>query len=203
MQSDLVRNIREYGCWCNTASDWQVGRGEPVDSMDTACRNVHHSYKCLAAEGCNKDLPWVTAPELIDGSFQWTCAINGDEKIFPDPVEADCAVKACTIGTHLIASIHNLYLGGEAITPAHVHIGTDFEQMDFMGNVVGTIPGEFDFDAECVAIPGIRDKKCCGPYPYRREFDVNIGECCVENGFERIRSCGQCFVDDLSYPSEC
>merc|ERR1712004_185191 len=201
MQSSSTRNLRSYGCWCNIATDWQVGRGEPVDGLDTACRNVHHSYKCLTAEGCDKNIGWITGPELVEGMWQWTCAINKEQAF--DPVEGDCAVKACTVGTHLYSAISNLYLGGESINPANVHIGTDFEQMSFMGDVVGTVPGEFNFDNECVALPGDRDVKCCGPYPFRREYDINSAECCLESGFEKIRSCGQCFVDDLVYASVC
>ena len=203
-QSAMMTNLKSYGCWCNTASDWQIGRGQPVDGLDTACRNVHHSYRCLAAEGCDKDnLAWITAPEMVNGRLVWGCSVNDNGQTFPDPVQAGCAVKACTIGTHLYGSIMNLFMGGAGISPANVHIGTDFEQTDLLGNVVGTVPGEFDFDAECVAIPGERDVKCCGPYPFRREYDINTAECCAESGYEKIRSCGQCYAGDLVYPSEC
>jgi len=203
LQSVKTVNLRNYGCWCNTASDWKVGRGEPVDGMDTVCRNVHHSYKCLAAEGCEKDLPWITGPERTETGWALTCAVNGDGQTFPDPDEAQCAVKACTIGNHLLSSMNNLFMGGNTISPDNVHTGFDFVQTNYMGNQVGTVPGDFNFDDMCIALPGDRDVKCCGPYPFRREYDINTAECCVESGFEKIRSCGQCFQDDLVYPSQC
>jgi len=203
LQSVKTINLRNYGCWCNTASDWKVGRGEPVDGMDTVCRNVHHSYKCLAAEGCEKDLPWITGPERTETGWALTCAVNGDGQTFPDPDEAQCAVKACTIGNHLLSSMNNLFMGGNSISPDNVHTGFDFVQTDYMGNQVGSVPGDFNFDDMCIPIQGVRDVKCCGPYPFRREYDINTAECCVENGFEKIRGCGMCFEDDLVYPKQC
>jgi len=199
--SASLANLQFYGCWCHAGSDWRTGRGDPVDALDFTCRNVHHSYTCLAKEGCDKDMNWVQVPvwDFATSTLQLTCDYN--RNYYADQADGECAVKACTIGAHLQASITDLFMGGNSINPSFTHIGSNFERQDFNSGALVEIPGTFSFENGCTARPGQRDVACCGEYPFRREVDVNRNECCRENGFEHIRGCGQC-MEDLVF-SQC
>jgi len=202
-QVTLTANLQAYGCWCNAASGWAQGRGEPVDGIDTVCRNVHHSNACLAAEDCEIDGAWMTFPVMSANGFEFICQ---NDQLYNDAKDIDCANKRCTIGTHLVSGIMNLFMSGEALNSDNVHQGFEFNQVNPMnGQVVPntSIPGSFDFEAECVAEPGVREIDCCGPYPFRREYNIRTSECCVEDFVERIRSCGMCMSNELSNPSGC
>merc|ERR1739848_524372 len=55
LNSDNLRNLDEYGCWCYFGSDLGQpgvgpGKGEPVDPVDFACRTLHHGYDCIVKD---------------------------------------------------------------------------------------------------------------------------------------------------------
>lgn len=209
---EVLNPIRGYGCWCSLESGFTEGVGQPVldNGLDTACRQVNRSYKCLkrdqAESGCNFDLAFYHTPinmamisSMESRSFREICE-DMNSIIYENASQLivdlgystefyECAMNLCTIEASFMS-----WLLSSAQSP------TGGFHMQFIHEKYG---GNFDPNTcDLSRIPGDNqedpDIKCCGEYPVRTEYPAWKKSCCRNNvnGIFTIRTKDQCVIDE-------
>merc|ERR1711881_329921 len=57
----VLGRIEHYGCWCYFDNDNGLGKGQPVNELDSFCRTLHEGYECAIFDGENEGdscVPW-------------------------------------------------------------------------------------------------------------------------------------------------
>lgn len=173
--------INQYGCWCYfDPTDFKLGKGVPINGVDSLCRTLHEGYKCAImdsrAEGIDC-VPYEVAylpgtnrglPGLID-----KCKERNPTDI--------CAERACIIEGYMVLNVFQAFFD-----PSQNH------------DLLFLHENGFDRESECINTkPAQRhDPFCCGTYPIRRpynnangnrqccgslSYNADINECCDED----------------------
>jgi len=166
---------QNYGCWCYLDDFHGLGKGKPIDGVDSECKTLHNNYECLildtiegVPDSCDEN-PWNVEYELKNTVKLISAILDRNQK---DAVELCkesnvndvCAQNVCIV---------------EMIFTIRVNIAKNefgFHIYDF-GHDYG-----FQSEEECKIFGENEsgDKSCCGEYPTRKSFRPNAGEkgCC-------------------------
>lgn len=159
-----------YGCWCNMASSFHVGHGKVQNELDENCRKTHLGYDCIrkdaAAVGstCETDTDeYRVVTAFTTSGVDYLCQAVNMAFYAHLPVEKrHCAVRLCKVESRFLS----WFL-------------TNFFRIRFDAQYIhDTYSGQFDFDSECVQVPGDVEKECCGLYPLRFPYNTDHQECC-------------------------
>ena len=149
------------------------GKGQPVNDLDQACKDLHHGYNCIKIDDseCNPrtldasqneyTLPLTAISPLVDPDQACQDANPGDT----------CGYRTCLVEAQfLITTYQPVYAGNQTWIDM-------WNDMTF----VHQPDGGFDFENQCIGRPGIGpagDKQCCGQYPYRNAYFTARKQCC-------------------------
>jgi len=186
---DYQKTLMDYGCNCFSmamADDWEgmsvyhfTSRGEPVDDLDSACKEAFKRYKCLEQDFSSGQLSDddTCSPGML---FDYHLDANGNIVCGPEdnPEYASgnngCKLAACQIER-------------EFSNKAYAIVGNE---MNNSGKKLAFMDGnKKNYEVECTARPGPARDACCGSYPDRKPYSSDLQSCC-ENG--DIRSFGSC-----------
>ena len=175
-----------YGCHCYFGSDWDKGRGTPVNQVDGLCHDLNTCYQCItidaAEEGDSTCEPAFqsyvipTSKDIEDKGLEHAC---GDAN-FGD----NCAIRTCCCDTRLADGIINYFFDGLVFDPAFSH------------------DNGWDPSLNCPIVHngscrhGDCEIQCCGQYPNRFPFktgDSIFRECCVDTVYNSMNK--QCCND--------
>lgn len=173
--NNLQNYFIPYGCWCNFDSNMynkpHVGRGQPLDLWDEACKRLVDGYECAVAEFGETCEPWtidygVAGTGTIPAVVEMICGVLTKDE--PN----GCARASCIVETTFMNTIAELVIRGQAIGT------TDISYID--ENSLHS-SNNWDRDTMCSfsGIGGSKEKECCGAdYPDKLPFKVDRSECC-------------------------
>ena len=195
-QMVMFSSASNYGCWCDIGNDLRRGsNGDPVNELDTACRDLHHNYNCITIEDptCN--------PRTLDaGAGEYQVPINALSPL--STVEDACAasnqIDSCAYNT----CVSEAYFLRQTVTPIYAGDQT-WTEMWSDEEFIHTPDGQFDYADRCGVEPtgvaggfsfdlqqnpcgpggcsvNINRKQCCGDFPRKTAYNPIIAMCCSD-----------------------
>lgn len=163
--------INQYGCWCYfDPSDFHMGKGVPINGVDSLCRTLHEGYKCAMMDSkeetkihdAAKCVPYEVT--YVPGTSRGLSQLNS--KCQERNSEDKCAERACIIEGYFVLNVFQAFFD-----PSQNH------NLHFLHS------NGFDREEECMnqKVQGERrDPFCCGSYPIRRPYNNQDGnkKCC-------------------------
>jgi len=188
-QKEYQKTLRGYGCNCfpmDSNDEWDgmavwnfASRGEPVDELDSACKEAFKRYKCLEQDFASGQLtdeatcqPGMLFEYHLDAAGNIVCGPEGN----PEYASGDNACKLAACEIERAFSMRAFAVVGNTMNNS----GKKLAFQD--GN-------KKNYEIECVARPGPPRDACCGSYPDRKPYSADLQSCC-ENG--NVRSFGSC-----------
>ena len=181
-----LQQINKYGCWCYfDPSDFNMGRGDPINGVDRLCRILHEGYKCAILDGKDegeKCVPYEV--QYLDGSNRGLGKLH--EKCAERNPDNACAERACIIEGHFVLSIFMAFFN-----PAEKH------SLQFLHE------NGFDRDSECFNSKAGQKSEpfCCGNYPIRKPYNNKDGnkKCCGSLSYNAdVLSCCDTKTEEIS-----
>jgi hypothetical protein len=190
-QKEYQKTLRGYGCNCfsnDANADWEgmavwhfTSRGEPIDELDTACKEAFKRYKCLEQDFSSGSLsdestcmPGMLFDYHMNASGEIVCGPEDNPEYANDAANHSCKLAACEIerafSMRAFAAIGN-------------EMNNSGKKLLFQDS------NKKNFDVSCVARPGPPRDACCGSYPERKPYSSDLQSCC-DNG--NVRSFGSC-----------
>jgi len=210
-------SVGSYGCWCDISNDLKANsKGDPVNELDTYCKQLHHNYNCVHMEyQCNprsldRQLGEYSIPIMIfisTYSLETLCAWGNPDN--------PCGEATCIVEGHFLRNAFAPFFRGDSYwqemwhdkSYRHKEIGgkfdtetqcvstknTDGMRLNYNNESLAKLKGDLKIiDAD----PSDRtylhhkhhQKQCCGEYPNKHEFFVDRKMCC--NG--RVERKGSC-----------
>ena len=167
-----MNQIWNYGCWCNFDDNLTTGKGVPVDQFDHVCQRMQLCLRCAEFDTnhCTARNTSYTAGmslQAMDIVSDCDSQNNGDV----------CKTHLCACEGQFVADIIDLLWTNTG--------GTNNSFKHESG---------FDVESECVVIsqggngggPGNTanqvqvENNCCGLYPRRVPYNVNMHGCCSD-----------------------
>lgn len=183
--------LDDYGCWCNFAEKYHLGRGPAIDEYDAACKQMTRGYECaiLDEPAC---VPWEETyqPDWLTNTIAVIGVSNNPESVVStctvNNSGSNCKIMACIIEGTFISQVWDLNLAQLPMNSNYKHVN-GFDPRSQANCPVNT------------QIHGDADDACCGAYPNRRPFRFKAGvrECCERNNKATIYNSGifQCCPD--------
>ena len=178
----------KYGCWCDIGNQLKrSSNGDPVNALDSACRDLHHNYNCITIEdaGCN--------PRTLDASAgEYNLPISALSPLLT--VEAACesgnVVDSCAYNT----CVAEAYFLRQTVAPVYAG-DSDWTNMWNDSTLQHSPEGSFDYEGTCgVSTGGVsgscppegcdpqsstfHEKQCCGAFPVKVAFFTHRAMCC-------------------------
>lgn len=187
-----LRGLWGYGCWCNFGGSLTNGKGTPVSKHDEACKRMQLCLRCAEIDagdgGYECDVKNVQYNSTLGQSLSGQ-NLNGNINGFNSGCEVQnpsdpCGAHVCTCEMQLVNEILGMVWDEEAYDPIWRR----------PSNPLG---GDFDFEANCLSEPGVREIDCCGKYPYRYTYNTKARSCCdpVEELFNPVKD--ECCADGV------
>ena len=182
--------ISSYGCWCNfdngIGSDaYGLGRSQPLDAFDKACKVLRENYRCLDIDGEFCD---IHNTEFISSIGSGGTTEMDKERLIVECAISNannpCAEKLCQIEGFFVQTIFK-------------HLFQD--GMVFDNNLDHKNPN-FDFDSSCqLHDTNDNDRYCCGEFPERWPFKSDgTKACCVDKLYNTMfKTCCDGSVQDI------
>ena len=175
---DAQQYMRKYGCYCFPVNGGTVGpresyHGEPLDELDSKCRDFYRSQTCLAEEFENDnnytcDVASVF-PFYIDNDTgdivcgQW--GVN-DPFNWSSTNEENCALQKCELEKLFVSEVAQLIADGFVQNENYKKI----EDADYSG---------FCPHATRSGNNGVNQNyQCCGVGIQRKKFNNLVAQCC-------------------------
>jgi hypothetical protein len=157
-----------YGCWCffddgDFTRRAGRGKGGAVDAFDATCRRLQLAYRCSIMDAQDRNEichPWgqsyaMINPEIIHKSTEDVATICASV------TDTLCAQEACIIEANFLNELYQL-------------IDDNMSMVDSFKHDSG-----FDVSQECVRTVEVHgDNECCGSFPERYPYRVDVRECC-------------------------
>lgn len=172
-------NLREYGCWCYFHADGSMpgevdarqGKGKPIDTLDSLCRELSWGYDCLIMETEDNNIVDTNGDPCVPWEVFYLPGTGGGLPGLHPTCEGfnanECARKACKIEGSFVLQLFSLLFDPNALNDAY-RPSNGFDQND-----------------NCPTVPGggPADRECCGAYPNRKPYHTRNGnnECCTDN----------------------
>lgn len=176
--SDARNGLFRHGCYCFRRAGGMIGskngyNGAPLDALDSLCRDLFRSEKCLQAdiENCDNDRAFPYT-ENDDGSV--TC--GQDLSQWPNWLDNEanqCKLKLCQLELEFATTLKQMIADGFVADPSISNINNK------------------DYDTMCPPpTPGNPppELECCGSGINRRPFNAVHQQCCSNE----IVSFGSC-----------
>lgn len=171
----------DYGCWCYF--EQTAGRGQPIDELDTYCKQLQDGYKCIIDDTTNAGAPCVPWTQSYSSAFGsgFPSGITSDNMIsLCDTLNAagSCAAMTCKVEGWFVQQFFLFATSGGVINAANRHANG------------------FDPNVSCPTTGFTQsDKACCGAFPSRYPFKTYSGAraCCGSNTYNT--SMFQCCPD--------
>lgn len=187
-----LRGLWGYGCWCHFGGSLTHGKGTPVSKHDEACKRMQLCLRCAEIDagdgGYECDVKNVQYNSTLGQSLGGQ-NLNGNSNGFNSGCQVQnptdpCGAHVCTCEMQLVNEILGMVWDENAYDPLPRH----------PSNPLG---GTFDFDANCISEPGVREIDCCGRYPYRYTYNTKARSCCnpVEELFNPVKD--ECCADGI------
>ena len=170
--------IWNYGCWCNFDDNLTEGKGMPVDEFDKICQKMQLCLRCAEFDNENcfsKNTSYTAGMSLQETDLVADCNSQNEGKL--------CETHLCACEGQFVADIIDL-----------LWLGTNVADSSFKHD------NGFDVDSECVVVgqnnggngvfgggngglsqnSEVEENNCCGIYPRRVPYNVNLHECCTD-----------------------
>jgi hypothetical protein len=185
--SFIMIDIKSYGCWCNF-NNGASGKGQPVDDIDMACKNLFGGYKCANVDDVFCDATTVTY-NSPDGFTSLPVTIGEEFQACTDANPGNtCGASACAVEKFFIAKLLRLL-----ISEGTVGLNASFKHDSFDPNV------QCNVQAQTGDLPAITE--CCGTYPSRMPYRTSFRGCCDNKLFSVATHC--CSVDQVMDVGTC
>jgi len=170
-----MNQIWNYGCWCNFDDNLTTGKGIPVDPFDHVCQRMQLCLRC--AEFDNTDCAARNTSYTAGMSLQATdivsdCDIQNNGDV--------CKTHLCACEGQFVADIIDLLwtnTGGSNEAFKHDN-GFDVEgECVGVGKILNTGGGN---PGNAVGNPVQAENTCCGLYPRRVPYNVDMHDCCSD-----------------------
>lgn len=162
-----LRDLMEYGCWCNMGPRLTEGQSAPLDKFDEACKSLQFCMRCTMMDNaelaspedvCDPKLNLYNVPFFFFGTLEQSCGLVN--------ALSTCNTRFCMCQTQWVWTVLDLSLLGETV------------REDLMQSNVN-----FDYETSCPVSgnpngSGSKDLMCCGNYPYRTPYNAVRLECC-------------------------
>lgn len=170
-----------YGCWCYFGDQHllRLAKGEPVDDMDTLCKQLHNNYECLIFDTEDDTDPDATCygwQEDHSVGFLATDTSTDEELVAGcASVNADsCKAHACAIEATFVRDFGILMLTDYTPIEEGFHYSEN-------GGVLETNAAYDGFRKNnCWGVPGQANPNpnCCGSFPNRLIYNAQVRGCC-------------------------
>merc|ERR1712179_252640 len=171
-----------YGCYCMFTDISGAGRSDPVDGVDSLCKQINDAYTCIATEhpDCN---PATVAYNKIsfNSNDVWNDCMMANRPT-DNPL---CSMKVCAAEFEFAANLAKMTTdvikeqGFPAIMAAGGPWGFLISDENKHAN--------FDFETQCPKSTSTTygEKKCCGSYPSKFPYRDQNGarQCCTDAVF--------------------
>lgn len=187
-QMVMFSSASNYGCWCDIGNDLRRGsNGDPVNELDTACRDLHHNYNCITIED-----PTCNPRTLNAAAGEYSLPISALSPLVT--VEAQCAGynigDSCAYNT----CVAEAYFLRQTVAPVYAG-NLDWTIMWNNSTLQHSPEGSFDYEGTCgVSTGGVsgscppegcdpqsstfHEKQCCGAFPVKVAFFTHRAMCC-------------------------
>ena len=177
-----------YGCWCDLGNQLKrSSNGDPVNDLDSACRDLHHNYNCIKIED-----PTCNPRTLNAAAGEYSLPISALSPLVT--VEAQCAGynigDSCAYNT----CVAEAYFLRQTVAPVYAG-NLDWTIMWNNSTLQHSPEGSFDYEGTCGVSTGgvsgscppegcnppssdIHEKQCCGAFPTKVAFFTHRAMCC-------------------------
>ena len=183
----LFSNARNYGCWCDLDdAQRRQSKGQPVNALDQACRDLQHAYDCISIDmgNCNARTANVTDDYVLPLTAI-SPIMNPKQQCQQYNKGNTCGMRICQVEAEFLR-----------VTYQPVYAGDNYwlDMWTDMNLVHQANGGSFNYENECqksgggnpCSTPGActnqpqpaGDRKCCGIYPYRTAYWTGRNKCC-------------------------
>lgn len=177
------RILRDYGCNCfpeDENAEWDgiaiyqfESHGEPVDELDSACKEAYKRYRCFTHDVDNGLLSDATSCmpgmefEFHMSSNEIICGPPEDPEYALNSDLNGCKLAACEIERAFSYRVFNIV--GNELNPS----GKKLRFREQNAHNFGT-----HGRGECKAQTGGDKDSCCGEFPNRKPFNSDMASCC-------------------------
>lgn len=173
--SDDERYIN-YGCYCGGG-----GVGEPVDEIDSLCRNLFFGYQCLKKDHDECD---------STRSYEWRVDETGQPKCVSDV--GTCEGDVCRLDIGFSNQLYKLKKSWKA--PYHANNGFNrlesCKSTDTRTHSSGSISDKTEqSENEGNGAVTVSKTSCCGVGLDRHMFRIDHLECCMDGSTKQIGMC--------------
>lgn len=186
---DAMMYMRRYGCYCFPVNTGTVGprfsyHGEPLDELDSKCRDFYRAQTCLTTE-FETDHSYTCDPSTVfpyyidtDNSNEIVCGHWSKDTpyVYSSINEENCAMQKCELEKLFVFEVAQLIADG-------------FQDNDSIRKI-----DDVDYQSFCPSIgrSGSNgnqvEHQCCGNGIQRKKFNSLVSQCCNDN----IQALGNC-----------
>lgn len=165
--------LNNYGCWCYFEENHGYGRGQPVDELDTYCKQLHDGYECIISDSVDEGTPCIPWEQTYTSAFGFgfpsgLSQSDIDTNCDANNVADSCSARTCKVEGWFIQQYFSYTTQGGVIDAANRHANG------------------FDVNVSCPITQGLQSEKaCCGNYPARYPYKTYDGarDCCVSHTY--------------------
>jgi len=177
LDSTLGSLDQNYGCWCYLDDFHGLGKGKPIDGVDSECKTLHHNYECLildtikgAPDSCDEN-PWNVEYQLTNPVQLISALLDRNQNDAVELCKESNLDDVCAQNVCIVEMIFTIRVN-IAKNEYGFHIYDFGHDYGFQSQEECTIFGENESAGG--------DKSCCGDYPDRKSFRPNAGGkgCC-------------------------
>lgn len=169
MLGDQIAQIDGYGCWCYFEENHGRGKSQPVNDVDSYCKQLHEGYDCAMIDAEESGL------ECVPWESDYNSSPSSEDTLVSDCIrknpDDECAKAACIVEGNFISKVFRAFISGTS-----EHSSTFLHSEGFI------------VDDNCPTQQGIQsEKSCCGEWPTRHPFKTYDGErgCCGSKTFDK------------------
>lgn len=184
-----VNFLNTYGCWCNF-ENYKLGRGQPRDVYDRACKRLHDNYLCIETDfSQNGNLCIAADQEYVTDYLSLyilqavqTNMYSSDLTKLENQISRfqnycrdkntgnPCAIETCIAESTFLYDIFPDLL-----------FATGLENYDSTLSHVEN--SSFNYDTDCPNVSGSTEEPvCCGATPDRVRYRASSKSCCEASG---------------------
>jgi len=186
----LFSYANRYGCWCDIENQLKrASNGEPVNALDTACRDLHHNYNCIRIEdnNCNPRTLDASAGEYNLPISALSPLVTVEDACGGDNVVDSCAYNTCVAEAYFLRqTVSPVYAGNNNwidmwndSSLQHFPEGS-FDYEGTCGVSTGGVSGSCPPEGCDPPVSDIHEKQCCGDFPVKVAFFIHRAMCCSD-----------------------
>lgn len=201
--------IWNYGCWCSFGENIYDGRGEPVDTIDEACRALTLGMRCIIRDtaemfySCDPVNTHYNTPVHRPGESLSNSLIQCSRS----NTRSDCKLWTCSVETEFAKSLVDFFFDLVPLQDKYLRENFDYknecrskeeilkdqqrvikepifgpgDEKKPIGSWNSDIPSSNQNEKEIISDDSYAQHACCGQYPDRKMYVKNVMGCCPNN----------------------